>query len=88
MLFDLLFVTGTDIRQIYRHSQYQLSTLSLKTPASSSSEPQTSSTIELTTMSIPTSTDKHYNNYTLCYKNTIQNYATITNNENIQSCET
>ena len=40
---------GKDIGLIYTHSQYQLSTLSLKTPVSSSSKPQTSSAIELTT---------------------------------------
>ena len=50
---------GKGIGNIYKHSQYQLTTLSLKELVSSSSEPQTSSGIELTTMSIPSATDKH-----------------------------
>ena len=37
-----------DIRQIYKHSQSQLSKFSLKTPVSSSSENQTYPAIELT----------------------------------------
>ena len=79
---------GKDIGRIYKHSQYQLSTSSLKAPVSSSSEPQTSSAIELTTTSVPSATDKHQNNYVLYSQNTIQNDATITNNDDIQSCET
>ena len=47
-----------DIGNIYKHGQSQLSTLSLKTPVSSSSEPQTSSAIELTTTSVPSVTEK------------------------------
>ena len=42
--------------------QYQLSTLSLKAPVSSSSEPQTSSDIKLTTTYVPFAIDKHQNN--------------------------
>ena len=49
---------GKDIGRIYKHSQYQLSTLSLKTPVISYSEPQTSSDIKLTTTSVPYVTDK------------------------------
>ena len=49
---------GKDIGQIYKHGQSQHSTSSLKTPVSSSSEPQTSSAIELTTTSVPYVTDK------------------------------
>ena len=79
---------GKDIGKIYKHSQSQLSTSSLKAPVSSSSEPQTSSAIELTTTSVPSATDKHQNNYVLYSQNTIQNDATITNNDDIQSCET
>ena len=79
---------GKYIGRIYKHSQSQLSTLSLKTPVSSSSEPQTSSAIELTTTSVPFVIDKHQNNYVLYSQNTIQNDATIANNEDIQSCET
>ena len=77
-----------DIGQIYKHSQYQLSTLSIKTPVSSSSEPQTSSAIESTTTSVPSVRDKHQNNSVFYSQNTIQNDATITKNDDIQSCET
>ena len=74
--------------KIYKHSQYQISTLSLKIPVSLSSEPQTSSAIELTTAYVPSTTDKHQNNSVLYSQNTIQNDATITNNDYIQSFET
>ena len=77
-----------DIGQIYKHSQYQLSTLSIKTPVSSSSEPQTSSAIESTTTSVPSVRDKHQNNSVFYSQNTIQNDATITKNDDIQSCGT
>ena len=56
---------GKDIERNYKHSQSQLSTLSLKTPVSSSSEPQTSSAIELTTTSIPSAKEK--NQKTFCF---------------------
>ena len=79
---------GKDIGWIYKHSQPQLSTLSLKAPVSSSSEPQTSSDIELTTTSVLSETEKYQNNYVLYSQNTIQNDATITTNDKIQSFET
>ena len=50
---------GKDIGRIYKYSNFQLSTFSLKTPVSSSSEPQKYSAIEPTTMSVPSTTDKH-----------------------------
>ena len=77
---------GKDIGRIYKHSQYQLSNLSLKAPVSSSAESQTYSAIELTTTHVPSATDKHQKNYVLGSQNTIQNDATITNNEYIHSC--
>ena len=77
-----------DVGQIYKHGQYQHSTLSLKTPVSSSPESQTSSGIELPTTSILSVTDKHQNNYVLYSQIPIKNNATITNNDNIHSCET
>ena len=52
---------GKDIRRIYKHIQYQLSTLSLKTIVISFSNPQTSSAIELTTTAVPSAPDKHQN---------------------------
>ena len=88
ILFVLLFVMGKDIGRIYKHSQSQLLTLSLKTPVSSSSESQTNSAIKLTTTSVPPVTDKNQNNYFLYSQNTIHIDATITNNDNIYFCET
>ena len=79
---------GKDIERNYKHSQSQLSTLSLKTPVSSSSEPQTSSAIELTTTSIPSAKEKNQKHSVLYSQNTTQNDATITKNDDIQSCET
>ena len=67
---------GKDIGHNYKHSQYQLSTSSLTAPVSSSSDPQTYSTIELTTASVPSAIDKHQNNYVLYSQNTIQNDTT------------
>ena len=65
-----------DIGRIYKHSQSQLSTSSLKAPVSSYSEPQTYSDIELPTKDVPSATDKHQNNYFLYSQNTTQNDAT------------
>ena len=62
--------------------------MSLKAPVSSSSEHQTSPAIELTTTSVTYLTEKHQNNSFLYYQNTTQNDANITNNDDIQSCET
>ena len=53
-----------------------------------SSEPQTSTDIELTTTSAPSVTDKNQNKYVLYSQNNIHNDETITNNDDIQSCET
>ena len=39
-------------------------------------------------MSVPYATDKHQNKSVLYSQNTIQNDATIKNNDKIQSCET
>ena len=72
----------------YKHGQSQLSALSLTAPVSSSSDPKTSSAIGLTTTSVPSVTDKNQNNSVFYFQNTIQNDATITNNDKIQSCET
>ena len=79
---------GKDIGRIYKHSKYQFSNSSLNAPVSSSSEPQTSSAIELTATCFPSTTYKHQKNYVLYSQNTIQNNATITKNYDIQSCET
>ena len=62
--------------------------MSLNKTVSSSSEPQTSSAIELTTTSVPYATEKHQKNSVLYSQNTIQNDATITKNDDIQSCGT
>ena len=79
---------GKDIGKIYKHSQSQISTSSIKAHVSSSPEPQTFSDIKLTKTSVPSITDKHQNNYVLCSQKTTHNDATITNNEDIQSFET
>ena len=79
---------GKDIGKFYKHSQFQLSTSSLKAPVSSFSELQTSSAIKLTTTSVSSITEKNQNNSVLYSQNTIQNDATITNNDEIQSFET
>ena len=79
---------GKNIGRIYKYSQSQLSTSSIKASVSSSSDYQTSSAIKLTTMSVPSIRDKHQNNSVLCSQKTIQNDASIKNNDDIQSCET
>ena len=79
---------GKDIGQIYKRGQSQLSTSSLKAPVISSSDPQISSAIELTTTSVPSVRDKNLNNYVLYSQNTIHNDSSITNNYNIQSFDT
>ena len=79
---------GKEIGKIYKHSQSQLSNLSIKAHVSSSSESQTSSTIKLTTTSVPSITYKHQNNHVFCSQNTIQNDATITKKDDINSCKT
>ena len=79
---------GIDNGKFYKHSQSQLPTLSFKVPVSSSLDPQNSSATELTKTSVPSVADKNQNNYVLYSQNTNQNDATITNNDNIQSCET
>ena len=50
---------GKEIGQIYKHSQSQTSTLSIKSPVNSYSESQTSSAIEFKTTAVPSITDKH-----------------------------
>ena len=59
---------GKDIRRIYRHSQSQLSTSSLKASGSSSSDPQTSSATELTTTPVPSVIDKKQKNLFCIHK--------------------
>ena len=79
---------GMDIGWIYKYSKYQLSTSSLKAPVSSSSDLQTSSAIKLTTTPSPSVRDKNQNKYVLYSQITIQNDASITNNDDIKSCDT
>ena len=54
---------GKNIGRIYKYGQSQLSTLSLKAPVSSYSDPQTSPAIELTTTSVPSVRDQNKNKY-------------------------
>ena len=78
---------GKDIGQIYKHSQSQISISSFKAPVSSSLASQTTPSTKLTTESVPSIRYKNQNNYVLCSQNSIHNYVSITNNDDIQSCE-
>ena len=51
--FFLLFIMGRYIAQMYTHSQSQISSPSFNAPVSSYLSSQSSSSIELTTMSVP-----------------------------------
>ena len=51
-----------EIGRLYKYSQSQISTLSLKAPVSSYSDPQISSAVKLTRTSVPSVTDKNQNN--------------------------
>ena len=88
IVFNLLFIMGKDIGWIYKHGQSQISNSSFKSPDCSYLASQTSSSIELTTIYVPYVRDKKQNNSVLGSKNSIQNDLSITNNDNIQSCET
>ena len=79
---------GKDKGIIYKHSQYQLSTLPIKAPVILSLASQTSSSVESTITSVPSIRDKKQTNYALCSKNSIQNDLSIKNNDDIHSCET
>ena len=79
---------GKDIGQIYKHSQSQLSIFSCKAPVCSSLASQTSSSIKSTTTSVPSVRDKNQKNSVLGSENPVQNDLSITNNYDIQSCET
>ena len=79
---------GKDIVQIYKISQSQYSTISIKVPVLLYLASQTSSFIELIITSIPSIIDKKQTSSVLFSKNTIQNDLNIANNDNIQSCKT
>ena len=78
---------GKYIGQIYKHSQSQLSTSSLKALVHSYLASLTSSSSEITTTSVPSVRDKKQNNSVLGSPNTINNNVSTTNNNKIQSCE-
>ena len=59
---------GKDIGQTYKHSQSQLSTLSIKAPVLSYSVSQTSSSIELTITSVPSVIDKKTNQFCFLFQ--------------------
>ena len=87
--FYLLFIMGKDIWQIYKYSQYQLSTLSIKAPLLSYVASQTPSlSFELTITHVLPGIGKQQTNSILCSKNSIRNYLSITNNDDVHSCET
>ena len=77
-----------DIGRNYKHIQYQLSNPSIKEPVLSSSYFQTSSYTKLKITSVSSVIDKKQTNSVLCSQNTIQNDLNITNNDDMQSCET
>ena len=62
---------GKEIERIYKHGQYQISTLSFKAPVCSS------------LASVPSVREKKQNNSVLGSKNFIQNDLCITNNDDI-----
>ena len=74
---------GEYIGRIYKYSQSQLSVLLIKALVGSSSDPQTSSAIELTTTSVPYVRDKNQNKSGLYSQNNIQNVASIKNNDDV-----
>ena len=74
---------GKDIGQNLKHSQSQLSTISIKEPVLSSSDSSTSYSIELTITSVSSVIDKKQTNSVLCSKNVTQNDLSITNNDYI-----
>ena len=79
---------GKEIRHIYKYSQSQLSTPSFKALLCLSSAFQTSSFIESTSTSVPSVIEKNQNNSVLFSQKTTQNDERITNNDNVQSCDT
>ena len=78
---------GKDIGKILKRSQFQLSTPSIKALVLSYLAYQTSSSIELTITYVPSVMDKKQTNYVFCFKNSIQNDLSITNNDYIHSCD-
>ena len=74
---------GKDIGKFYKHSQYQISTPSIKAPVISYLASQTSSSIVLTINSVPSVRDKKQTNSVFCSEKFIQNYLSITNNDDI-----
>ena len=79
---------GKDIDGIYKHSQSQLSTPSIKKPVFPYSASQTSSSINSTRTCVSSIIDKDQTDSVLCSQNTTHNYLNITNNNNIHSCDT
>ena len=74
---------GKYIGKIHKYSQSQISNMLIKAPAISYSDFQTSSYIELTITSVPSVIDKKQTNSIFCSKNSIHNYLSITNNDDI-----
>ena len=86
--FYPVLIMGKDIDGIYKHSQSQLSTPSIKKPVFPSSASQTSSSINSTRTCVSSIIDKDQTDSVLCSQNTIHNDLNITNNNELQSCET
>ena len=74
---------GKDIGRICKHSQHQISTPSIKAPVLSYVDSKTSSSIELTIISVPSVIENKQKNSVFGAKNCIQTDLSITNNGNI-----
>ena len=72
---------GKAIGKIYKYSQCQPSTMSIRKPIISSLAAQTSSSTTITRTLVSSIIDKKESNSVLCSQNTIQNDLNITNNE-------
>ena len=79
---------GKDIGHIYKHSQYQLSTPSIKKRVFHLQLSQTSYYFKFKRTCVSSIIDKEKTDSVLCSQNTIHNDLNITNNDHIQSCET
>ena len=79
---------GKYIGPIYNYSQYQLSTTSIKKSVFSFLASKTSSSIYSTRTCVSSIIDKEQTYSILCSQNTTQNDLRITNNNDINSCET
>ena len=79
---------GEGVGCVQKHSQSKLSTPSIQKSVFSYSASQTSYSIKLTITSASYIIDKEQNNCIFCSQINISNDLNVTNNDNVQSCET